>query len=129
MGAVRPKGIVPLVPGPRRELVDKREFLRRIRGGVDLRQRVVHFRPRLNGDVLADLLSEGGACRTSQQKERATQPRCLSHRHLRALAIGCILVPQLALRKEISESLGYEIAVLARIVRKPPRFAPLASGA
>ena len=55
-------GIVSLLARPGGKLVNERKLLRRIGCGVDLRQCVVHFRPRLNRNVLSDLLAEDRAC-------------------------------------------------------------------
>src|SRR5260370_36285232 len=75
VGAVRHMGFLALVARPRRELLDQRELLRRIRGRVALRQHVVHFRPRLNRNVLADLLR---GCRVDSVEKQGADETYLS---------------------------------------------------
>ncbi len=55
---IRYQWIVSLAAWPRRELFDQVKLLGRIRRRVDLRQRVVHVRTRLNRNKLTDLLPE-----------------------------------------------------------------------
>src|SRR5207302_6783275 len=93
-------GIVALVAGSRGKLVDQRELLCRIGRRVDLRQRVVHLRPRLDGNILANLLRGSGA--DSEENQYADEPYFSSHGNLQGEEIGCILVPRRAWRKQNS---------------------------
>ena len=55
---IRYQWIVALAAWPGRELFDQGKLLGRIRRRVNLRQRVVHLRTRLNRNKLTDLLPE-----------------------------------------------------------------------
>src|SRR5439155_26510785 len=92
--------IVDFAARSRCKLVDVRKLLRRIGRRVDLRQRMVHLRPRLDRNVLANLLRGSGA--DSEENQYADEPCFSSHGNLQGEEIGCILVLRGAWRKQNS---------------------------